>query len=407
MRAASGSVRSILRSPVGVAGIVSAGAIVVLALVGHRIWGDQAAAINPFDALQGPSRSHLLGTDQLGRDIFDRTLAATGLSLKMALLATGLAALLGIPVGAATGVFGPRYRRITERAIKLSLTFPGILVALALVTMIGPGQKGTIIGIGVAFAPQFARTSQTLASAIADSDYMAAARVVGVSRSRLFRRYVLANTGDALVLQTSTLFGATLIAVATFSFLGVGLQAPQFDWGRMLGEGLPIISRAPANALAPGAAILIAALSISLVGEAIASALDPAARVRASVPRGKGRRSALAPRPDRPAPATVAGDTEPVLKVEGLRVLFPDGDREVVAVAGVDLTVASGELVGVVGESGSGKSTLSLAIAGLIGPVGEVSADRLEFMGVDLLAAEAVRRRRCSDGSWRRYSRIR
>jgi oligopeptide/dipeptide ABC transporter ATP-binding protein len=373
--------RSILRSPTGAIGAVSSTAVVVVAIVGHRVWGDRAVAINPIDSLQGPSSSHLLGTDQLGRDIFYRTLAAAGLSLKMALLATALAAVLGVPIGAATGVFGLRYRRLTERAIKLSLTFPGLLVGLALVTMIGPGEKGAVIAIGVAFAPQFARTSQTLAAAVADSDYMAAARVVGVSRSRLFRRYVLANTGDALVLQTAALFGSTLIAVATFSFLGLGLQAPQFDWGRMLGEGLPIISTAPSNALAPGAAILIAAVSISMLGEAIAGALDPAPRARPTLePRA---RSSTVQHSD-----AVTTDVTPVLQVEGLRVMFPGPGHDVVAVAGIDLAVAEGEIVGVVGESGSGKSTVALAVAGLVGPSGEVSAARLEFMGVDLLAVK-------------------
>jgi oligopeptide/dipeptide ABC transporter ATP-binding protein len=362
--------------------------LVVVALCGYRVWGVEAQTIDPINSLQGPSRAHLLGTDQLGRDIFARTLAAAGLSAKLALLATGLAAGVGIPIGAMAGVLRNRARRLVERSIKLSLTFPGILVALALVTIIGPGQKGVVIGIGVAFAPHFARTSQTLASSIAESEFMAAARVVGIGRLRLLRRYVLANTADALVLQTATALGGALVAVATFSFLGLGMQPPQFDWGRMLGEGLPSIYIAPAAALAPGGAILIAALSVSLLGEAVASSLDPAVRIAAGVSRprlrdGKGR--SVAPRSVPSAAPPAERDT--VVSVVNLQVRYPRGRTTLAAVAGVDLDIAPAEILGVVGESGSGKSTLALAIAGLVPRPGEVEADRLEFLGVDLLRA--------------------
>ena len=375
--------RPILRSPTGIVGVASCSVLLVVAVIGYRVWGAEAAVLDPLNSLQGPSREHPLGTDQLGRDILARTLAATGLSVKLALLATGLAALIGIPIGAVAGVTRNKSRRVVERSIKLSLTFPGILIALALVTIIGPGQKGVIIGIGVAFAPHFARTSQTLASAIAQSDFMAAARVLGIRRTRMVRRYVLANTADALVIQTATALGGALVAVATFSFLGLGMQPPEYDWGRMLAEGLPLLYVAPSAALAPGGAILIAALSVSFLGEAFAASLDPAARVDAvgrQRRRGSADEARVRDRSGAPAPVP-----EAVLVVENLRVRYPRGKRFVDALGGVDVSIAPGEIVGVVGESGSGKSTLALAIAGLVPHPGRVSADRLEFLGVDLL----------------------
>ena len=383
---------AVVRSPTGLIGVLLCGLLVVLALVGHRVWGDEAALIDPVDSLQGPSREHPFGTDQLGRDIFARVLAATGLSLTLALLSAGLAAAIGVPLGALAGVVGHRTRRLIERIVSISLTFPGVLVGLALVTIIGPGPEGVVIGIGVAFAPHFARSAQALATSIADSDYMAAARVVGIRRLRLLRRYVLANTGDALILQGSGILGGALVAVATFSFLGLGMQPPEFDWGRMLGEGLPSIYVAPAAALAPGAAILLAALSVNLLGEALANALDPTNRA-ATVRRPSGRatggqvsRAVSIPSGGHLDPDAAPAMTGAVVVVEGLRVRYARRQGALEAVAGVDLTIARGEIVGVVGESGSGKSTVALAIAGLLGPATQVTADRLEFIGTDLVA---------------------
>jgi peptide/nickel transport system permease protein len=390
------SIRAVVSSPTGLVALVLCLLVAVVAIIGPVLWGTEAETIKMVIARQGVSAAHPLGTDQLGRDVLARTLAASRLSVKLALITAALGAALGIPLGAAVGVIGRRWQRLVAGSIKLSLTFPAILVAIFLVTIIGPGQTGVVVAIGVALAPHFARTAQTLAASIADSDFMAAARVVGIRRGRLLRRYVLPNTAEALVLQTANAASVALVVIAAFSFLGLGVQSPQFDWGRMLAEGLQSIYVTPSVALAPGVAITIAGVAFSLLGEAIARGLNPAVRVAAGTRRLAGPKVDGASAASKPAArlSAAAGADRPLVIAENLRVRFPRGPRTLDAVAGIDLTIAPGEIVGVVGESGSGKTMLSLALAGLVPYPGEVTADRLEFMGTDLLAAP--RRQRAS-----------
>ncbi|MER6799729.1 dipeptide/oligopeptide/nickel ABC transporter permease/ATP-binding protein, partial [Amycolatopsis mediterranei] len=258
-----------------------------------------------------------------------------------------------------------------------AVAFPGLLLALFLAVIFGVGTHGAVLAIGFATAPAFARLVQTLSASVSGRDFVAAARIAGVGRVRLLARHVLPNIGEPLVVNATIGAGSALLAFAGLSFLGIGVQAPDYDWGRLLREGLDGIYVNPAAALAPAAAVVLAGLAFNLVGETVAAVVGVRTRTtRRGAPPAPATRPAL---PEQPADA--------VLVVENLRVAFPGPDGWTVPVRGVSFSVRAGEAIGVVGESGSGKSLTALAVSRLVEAPGAVTADRLEFAGKPLAAA--------------------
>jgi peptide/nickel transport system permease protein len=359
-------------NPTAIAAGVLLLAVLVMAVVAPILWSDRADAVDTDRILQGSSAEHWAGTDSLGRDIFARVLVATGLSVSLALAATAIGISIGIVLGTAPMLFGTsaagvRAGRLVTAFVNILVAFPGLLLALFFAVVFGVGATGALLAIGFASAPSFARLVHTLVAGIAERDYIAAARIAGVGRFRLLVRHVLPNIAEPLVVNATMAAGGALLSFAGLSFLGLGVQIPSYDWGRLLGEGLGGIYVHPSAALAPGIAVIVAGLAFNLFGEALARAV--------------GLRNPL-PRPHRtpPAPAVSTSDGDAVLAVEGLRVSY----GAVTPVRGVSFAVGRGESVGVVGESGSGKSLTALAVAQLIEEPGHVSADRLEFRGEDL-----------------------
>src|SRR5690606_15123460 len=232
--------------------------------------------------------------------------------------------------------------------IGLVVAFPGLLIALVLAVILGSGGTSAALAIGLASVPAFARLTQTLAASVAGRDFVAAARVLGVGRVRMLFRHILPNIGEPLIVQATLGAGGALLAFAALSFLGLGVQAPDYDWGLLLNEGLNRVYLNPAAALAPGAAVALAGLAFNVLGEFAAQVFG-----------GRATAAPAAGRSARPAP----GDA---LTVEDLRVAYGDAEP----VKGVSFSLEPGERVGLVGESGSGKSLTALAVAGLIEPPG-------------------------------------
>ncbi|GIH02367.1 peptide ABC transporter ATP-binding protein [Rhizocola hellebori] len=367
----------VFRSPVGVSAAALLAAVLLLAVFAPVLWADRAATIDTTQILQGQSAQHWAGTDSLGRDIFFRVLVATRLSVQLAIMATAVGVLIGLLLGAAPLLIGARAGRWVTAAVNIAVAFPGLLLALFFAVIFGVGMRGAVLAIGFAVAPSFARLTHTLVSTVADRDYVHAARIAGVGRLRVLARHVLPNVGEPLVVNATVAAGGALLAFAGLSFLGLGVQAPQYDWGRLLGEGLNGIYVHPLAALAPGIAVVVAGLAFSLFGEAAARAI--------------GLRTVLSREPaatSQPEPAQPMSAADVVLAVERLRISF----GPVSPVRDVGFTVGRGESVGIVGESGSGKSLTALAIAQLIEEPGRVSADRIEFLGQDLRSAKEHRR---------------
>ncbi|MCT1479238.1 dipeptide/oligopeptide/nickel ABC transporter permease/ATP-binding protein [Microbacterium sp. p3-SID336] len=368
--------RGVVRSPLGITALVLVSLVALTALFAPAIWGAQAERVDPTAITQGPSAAHLLGTDTLGRDVLARVLVATQLSVALAVAAVIIGVVVGALLGTAPSVL-PRWagRPITT-LVNIAVAFPGLLLALFFAVIFGVGTTGSVLAIGLALAPGFARLTQTLSAAIAGRDFIAASRVVGASRLRILFRHILPNIGEPLIVNATVAAGSTLLAFAGLSFLGLGVQVPAYDWGRLLGEGLNRIYLNPAAALGPATAVVVAGLAFNLLGETAAAALG-----------GRSARPQRRPRTtDSPAsPLAQVGGDDVVLLVDDLRVSLPTPSGWVTPVRGVGFTISRGEAIGVVGESGSGKSLTALAAAKLIEAPGVVTARQLEFCGTPLL----------------------
>jgi peptide/nickel transport system permease protein len=360
----------VLRTPLGATAAVMLALVLLLAVLAPVLWSAAAGVVDTDHILAGTSPEHWLGTDNLGRDIFARVLVATRLSVVLALLATAIGVLTGLLLGTASLVAGARAGRFVTAVVNIAVAFPGLLLALFFAVIFGVGTTGALLAIGFAVAPGFARLTQTLVAKVAGLDYVAAARIAGVGRVRVLVRHVLPNIAEPLIVNATISAGNALLAFAGLSFLGLGVQPPDFDWGRLMGDGLNALYVHPAAALAPGVAVVLAGLAFNLFGEAVAKCLGP--------PTVKFRKSSVSTR------SAPAGDGS-VLAVDNLRVDFPG----VTPVRGVGFTLRRGEAVGIVGESGSGKSLTALAVAQLIEAPGQVCADRLEFLGEDLVNVSA------------------
>lgn len=388
--------RKALSSPLGIVTAVAVLTVLLIAVFAPLIWGEEARLSDPTLISQPPSPEHPFGTDAGGRDVLLRTLVATQLSVGMALSATLIGVCCGILFGLLPAMTGKRSSRLVISSINIAVAFPGLLLAIGLAVVLGQSALSAVIAIGAAMTPDYARLTYTLSSSVLGRDYVSAARVLGVPRATIMLRHVLPNIRDALIVRATISAGGALVAFASLSFLGLGVQAPDYDWGRLLGEGQTRIFVSPASALVPGAAIVIAGLVFTALGEVFAKNLPGSASVR--VPRH-------APRP--PAPETIAHgmlpeDAARVLRVRGLTVAAPADDGWSFPVRDVSFDIAPGEIVGIVGESGSGKSLTMMSVSGLVDHPLRAVAERLEFDGAELSAPGTI----SPDAIARRHSRL-
>ncbi|ORT58098.1 dipeptide/oligopeptide/nickel ABC transporter permease/ATP-binding protein [Streptomyces sp. CB03238] len=361
--------RRLLRNPAGLLGAVIVALMVLLAVVGPPIWEDAATRMNPKEISQGASASHLLGTDALGRDLLARTLVATRLTLGLAFLATLIGTVSGVLLGTMPQILPRRAGRAVIAAVDLLVAFPALLLAMFTAVVAGLGAQGAVLGIGVALAPTFARLTHTMTASVAGSDYIAAARMLRVPRHRILTRHVLPNIAEPLILNTAQAMGGALLGLSAMSFLGMGVQAPSYDWGRLLNEAFGHVYVTPSVVVAPALAVSLSGLGFMLLGDTFAKA---AAHTRET--SGKPVAPTVTPAMDEPAP-------DAVLEVRDLTVAFPGG---ITPVRQVSLTVRAGEIVGLVGESGSGKSMTAAAIGRIVPYPGLAASARLRLGGVDL-----------------------
>ncbi|MEV0528836.1 dipeptide/oligopeptide/nickel ABC transporter permease/ATP-binding protein [Streptomyces sp. NPDC050439] len=371
--------RRLLRNPASLLGAVLVAVMVLLALIGPPIWESAATRIDPGQINQGASGAHLLGTDALGRDLLARTLVATRLTLGLALLATLIGTVSGIILGTLPALL-PRWAgRVVTAGVDILVAFPALLLAMFTAVVTGLGARGAVLGIGVALAPTFARLTHTLTASLTGADYIAAARMLQVPRRRILTRHILPNIAEPLILNTAQAMGSALLGLSAMSFLGMGVQAPSYDWGRLLNEAFGHVYITPSVVVAPATAVALAGLGFMLLGDSFAKAAAGAA---------DPVRTHLAPVV---SPAEDAPASDAVLEVRDLTVAFP-GD--VTPVRQVSLTVREKEIVGLVGESGSGKSMTAAAIGHIVPYPGLTGSARTRLCGTDLDALAAAERRK-------------
>src|SRR2546427_6938663 len=226
-------------------------------------------------ALQPVSAAHPLGTDHLGRDLLARLLYGGRLSLLIGLLAVGFGLAVGVPLGAVSGFQGGLTDLLIQRLAGILLSFPGFLLALSLVAILGVGLQNVIISVGLSAVPSFIRLVRASVLSIREQAYVEAAEALGQRRAVIIARHVLPNAMAPVIVPATLSLGSARLVAAGLGFLGLGVQPPTPEWGTMLGEGRQYIFRAPALTTYPGLAIFLAVLGFNLFGDGLRDALDP------------------------------------------------------------------------------------------------------------------------------------
>jgi ABC-type dipeptide/oligopeptide/nickel transport system permease subunit len=226
-------------------------------------------------ALRPVSPAHPLGTDHLGRDILARLLYGGRLSLLIGFLAVGLGVLVGVPLGAVSGFQGGFTDLVIQRFADILLSFPGFLLALSLVAILGVGLQNVIISVGISAVPSFIRLVRGSVLSIREQVYVQAAEAIGQRRGVIIFRHVLPNAMAPVIVQATLSLGFAILVAAGLGFLGLGVQPPTPEWGTMLGEGRQYIFRAPGLTMYPGLVIFLAVLGFNLFGDGLRDALDP------------------------------------------------------------------------------------------------------------------------------------
>ncbi|MBF6595147.1 MAG: ABC transporter permease [Thermaceae bacterium] len=224
---------------------------------------------------QAPSSKHLLGTDELGRDIFSRVLFGARVSLVAGLISVSIALVLGGLIGLVAGFYGGWLDNLLMRLTDAMLAFPFLVLAIALAAVLGPSLQNTLIAIGIVTTPVFARLVRGQALAERPRDYVQAAVALGGGDLRILLRHLLPNITGPLIVQVSLSTAAAVLAEATLSFLGLGIQPPTPSWGSMLNAARGYLAYAPWMAIFPGLAIFLAVLAFNLIGDGLRDALDP------------------------------------------------------------------------------------------------------------------------------------
>ena len=331
------------------------------------------------------SPGHLLGTDHLGRDLLSRLLWGTRLSLAVGFAAALVAGLAGAAIGVIAGYFGGRTDNVTMRGVDMLMAFPYILLALAIVAVLGPGLLNALIAVAVVNIPFFARNIRGVTVGIAHREFIDAAKLAGMGHARILLTEVVPNIVPVVVIAMSTTIGWMILETAGLSFLGLGSQPPQADLGSMLGEARSALITAPHTSLVPGIMILLIVMSVNLLGDGIRDALDP--RLRS----GALARPMATTRIERSdVPAAKGGDLKggDLLDIDDLETQFHVGKRVYKAVNKVSLALRPGECLGLIGESGSGKSVTALSVMGLVAsPPGVITGGAVRLEGRDLIGA--------------------
>jgi peptide/nickel transport system permease protein len=247
----------------------------ILAIGAPLIAPHDPTALDARAILAPPSRDHLLGTDNLGRDILSRLIHGARWSLGTAAAATTLIVIIGVTVGLVAGYFGGIIDDILMRVVDVLLAFPSLVLALAIVGMLGPSLRNVMIGVVVVWWVDYARVVRGLTLSIREREFITAAHCVGCPSGHIIFRHVLPNAIPSVIVLATLEIGIMMLAISGLSFLGLGAQPPTPEWGAMLNAGRPAFQSAPQLMIFPGICITLAVIGFNLVGDSLRDLLDP------------------------------------------------------------------------------------------------------------------------------------
>ncbi len=270
-----GVLREVARRPKGLAGLAIVCGLILLALFPALFAPHSPDAQNIVDRLQGPSREHLLGTDELGRDLLSRVIFGARIALGVAIPAVTAALLAGLVLGVVAGYAGGVIDSVMIVIMDSLQAFPAVILALALLSLLGPSLRNVIIVIAVAFTPNYARVSRAMVLAAKENQWVEAERSLGAHVGRIVTIHILPNIIAPLVILMAMDIPSAIATEAGLSFLGLGVQPPTPSWGVILSEGFENVVLSPWGIVSASAALMVATLGFTMLGETLRDVADP------------------------------------------------------------------------------------------------------------------------------------
>jgi peptide/nickel transport system permease protein len=270
--------RLLLRNPVTVVSAVVLAVIVLVAVTANWMAPFDVNDVDVPNALRPPSGAHWFGTDELGRDVFSRVLVAIGASMRVAVVSVTFAVVVGVTIGVLAGYLGGWVDATFMRIVDVMFAFPVLLLALAVVAVMGPGVSTTILAIGIVYTPIFARVARASTLSVRVEPFVQVSRAMGTGHLYILGRHILPNIAGPLIVQTSLSLAFAILSEAALSFLGLGIQPPEPSLGRMIFDSQGFVTLAWWMAVFPGAAIFVIVLAFNLAGDGLRDVLDPQQR---------------------------------------------------------------------------------------------------------------------------------
>lgn len=265
--------------PLGAFGLGMLLIMILMAVLAPVLATHDPLAISGLERLKGPSSAHWMGTDNLGRDVYSRVIYAAQPAVIIGFGSLAIGVSIGLVIGTLSGYLGGMFDLIVQRFIDALMALPGLVIAIAVVAVIGGGQSRVMLAIGIALSPLVARVVRGSTLSVKQNTYIEAALTIGASRTRILARHVLPNIMAPLIVIASVELSAAILAEASLSFLGFGVPAPQPSWGSMLSaEGREFMRQAPWLIIFPSVAVSLAVLGINLLGDAVRDKFDPRLR---------------------------------------------------------------------------------------------------------------------------------
>ncbi len=259
------------------------GLVIILMFIVVAIFSEQIAPYDPLELFRDrtkapPSAMHIFGTDNLGRDIFSRVIFGSRISLTVGLVAVAIAMIFGTFFGVIAGFYGGVVDAVLMRMTDLMLAFPGTLLAISIIAILGPNLQNVMIAIGISTIPTYMRTARGSVLQVKTNEYITAALCIGVKNFSIMFRHILPNMIAPIIVISTVNIGTAILSAAGLSFLGLGAQPPTPEWGSMLSEARTYLRQCWWMATFPGLAIMMVVLSVNLIGDAMRELLDPSMR---------------------------------------------------------------------------------------------------------------------------------